>query len=240
MDKKNNDDKKIQDVHQLLQQQKVKAATLLLQELSAQRPADPKVLTLLGAAALKQQDFNKAKELLEQALVIDDSISEAHFNLATLFLQQGHYDKAIEQYQQVSTQDASHKLAQMNLALAFENKWRFKEAQIIYEKMLLEYPQDLQVYLHLGNVLVALGKINEAIHLFFERGLDLAPKSIELLNQLGVAYQRLEQNAQALKCFHKVLAIKPDNVQALFHLSQQYTEKDELFPEIKHLQELCK
>ncbi|MBS0287115.1 MAG: sulfotransferase [Proteobacteria bacterium] len=237
MDKAKELARKIQEVQQLLQKQKVKAAATLLNELKENRPLDPNVLVLLGLAALKQNDFTHAQEYLQQAINLDNQLSEAHFYLATLYFQLEQFDKAIEQYQCVSSLDNSHYTAQMNLGLAFESKWRYLEAKIIYEKMLLDDPEDVNVVLHLGNVCLKLGKASDAIK-HFEAGLELAPKSIDLLNQLGWALFKANQESRSKKCYHKVLSLKPGNVQALFLLSQQHPYHDKAFPETKALQEI--
>lgn len=228
--------RKIDEVHLLLQKEKMKAATNLLNELIEKRPSDPNVLLLLGIAALRQKDYELAQTYLQNAISQDNQLSEAHYNLATLYVEREEYDKAIEEYQKMSSLAASY-AAQMNLALAFEHNWRFLEAKIIYESLLEQYPEDTNIYLHLGNVLVKLLNIKGAIAIY-ERGLMLAPKSIDLLNHLGVALFKDHQLQRSAKCFHKVLAMKPDNVQALFQLSQQHPFKDESFPETKALQEI--
>ncbi len=228
--------RKIEEVTLLLEKQKMKAATDLLSELYQSRPADPKVQLLLGIAALRQHDFDKAEHFLQEALKGDPASSEAHFHLANLYLQRQDYDKAISQYQKV-TDFSAHYTTQLNLALAFECNWRYSEAQIIYENLLAENPEDSYIYLHLGNVLMKLLKIKEAIAIY-EKGLTFSPKYTELLNQLGVAYFKDDQKERSLKCYHKVLNFKPDNVQALFNMSQQHPFKDTHFPETKIIQEI--
>ncbi len=210
--------RKIEEVQNLLKKQKVQAATLLLNELLNERPDDPKVLVLIGIAALKQKDYSQAESFLLQALQKNKNLSEAHFHLASLYLQLEEYDKAIEQYQEVSQFDASHLQAMINLGLAFENKWRFQEAQFVYQSILQEEPENAMVILHLGEVLIKLGNIQEAINIF-QKGLEVEPKSADFLNHLGVAFLTLKEKAKAIKCFQKVLALKPDNVQALYNLT---------------------
>ncbi len=229
---------KIKEVHQLLQTQKVSKAAALLQELHEQRPADAKVLLLLGIAALKQHEQENALQYLQQAIKEDKSLSEAHFYLASLYLLQEQYDKAIEEYQKVSNLDHSYFFAQMNLSQAFENKWRYREAQVIYEKLLINHQEELQIYLNLGKVLEIVGKPKEAIALY-EKGLLVAPNSLEILMQLGEALHQNAQYKSAKKYFHKALAINPHHVKALYYLSQHHTFKDESsFPETKAIQEI--
>lgn len=237
MNKGSKDQKrKIEEVQKLLSSQKVQAATLLLNELLHQRPKDPKVLVLLGIAAIRQHDLPKAQDFLRQALHFDENISEAHFQLASVYLQQKKFDEAIEQYQKMNNLDASHFQAQINLALAFENNWRYEEAAFIYQRLLEEDPENTYVYLHISEVLIKLGKIQEAIS-YLLKAQELEPKSAMVFNHLGRAFSRLGELSKAIKYFEKALLSKPHDVQTLYNISQVRHYKQGHFPEIRKIQE---
>lgn len=208
----------IEEVQNLLSQQKVQAASKLLQELHALRPHDPKVLVLLGIAAAKHNDLSQAEHYFLEAIAHDDSDSNAHFQLATLYLHQSQFDKAIEQYQKVNLFDPVHLQAEIHLGEAFESNWRFLEAALIYERVLQEEPQNAVILDRLGGVLKRLGKTKESISMY-QKALEAAPKGVTTLNHLGELYLEIEDRQNAIFHFEKALALKPGNVGALFGLT---------------------
>lgn len=233
----NNEHKhKIEEIQKLLSRQKVQAASKLLQELVALRPHDPKVLVLLGIAALKQNDLSKAEQYLLLAIEKNDAESQAHFQLATLYLHQGQFDKAIEQYQKVSAFDAEHLQAEINLGEAFESNWRYLEAEFVYKRVLQEDPYHSIVLDRLGGVLKKLGKTQESEEIY-KKALEASPKSFATLNHLGALYQDESDFNNAILSFEKTLVLKPENVTALFGLTHSRNQKQE-FPEAKKLENL--
>src|SRR3990167_7008677 len=125
---------KINEIKALLAKQKIQSATHLLNELRLMKPSDTDVLTLLGIAAYKQNDWTQAQVCWIEALALDDNNTEAHFHLANLYLRLEQYDKAIVEYQRIK-QSSVTALMEFNLALAFEKKERFWQAKVIYEKI---------------------------------------------------------------------------------------------------------
>lgn len=208
---------KIEEIQNLLRQQKVQAAAKLLQELHLLRPHDPKVLVLLGVASLKQNNFAQAQDYFLQAIAHNDKDSYAHFQLATLYLHQGKFDEAIEQYQKVSIFDATHLQAEIHLGEAFESNWRFLEAELVYKRVLQEDAQNVLVLARLGDVLKKLGKFQESITIY-QKALEAAPKEVMTLNYLAELYQEMGDSSNAILHFEKALALKPENIRALFGL----------------------
>jgi tetratricopeptide (TPR) repeat protein len=51
----------------------------------------------------------------------------------------------------------------------------------------------------------------------YRKGLELAPRDINLLNSLGVAYALMNMTEKAFTAFNQVLEIEPDNFMALFN-----------------------
>ncbi len=68
-----------------------------------------------------------------------------------------------------------------------------------------------------GDIYYNEGDINSAIQ-EYRLGLNLNPKSINLLNSLGVIYAQIERYKMAIPLFEKITAIKPRDFMALFNL----------------------
>jgi tetratricopeptide (TPR) repeat protein len=72
-----------------------------------------------------------------------------------------------------------------------------------------------------GDVYYNDGDMNGAVREYL-LGLELAPRSVNLLNSLGVAYVRLNRFQTAIDCFEKALAVAPGNYMALFNLGSAW------------------
>jgi tetratricopeptide (TPR) repeat protein len=72
-----------------------------------------------------------------------------------------------------------------------------------------------------GDVYYNDGDMNGAVREYL-LGLELAPRSVNLLNSLGVAYVRLNRFQTAIGCFEKALAVEPGNYMALFNLGSAW------------------
>jgi tetratricopeptide (TPR) repeat protein len=69
----------------------------------------------------------------------------------------------------------------------------------------------------LGRILNEQGKFRSAVwHLSFAH--ELAPNSIDVLNELGSAYKMRKQYAKAIGCFEQVLKLAPGNAYAIEQL----------------------
>jgi len=76
-----------------------------------------------------------------------------------------------------------------------------------------------------GDVYYNDGDMNGAVREYL-LGLNLDPKSVNLLNSLGVAYVRLNLLKKAIDCFEKTLLVEPANYMALFNLGSAWLTCD--------------
>src|SRR5207237_850288 len=90
-----------------------------------------------------------------------------------------------------------------------------------YLEALRIYPDYTEAHNNLGNLLVADGKLEEAIE-HFRAALKISPDSASAQNNLGNALARQGKVGEAIPCFREAARLKPDYLEARHNLASAY------------------
>ena len=105
--------------------------------------------------------------------------------------------------------------AMNSLATLLQMTGRPEEAAKLYGRILTLQPDNVIVINNLAWILCEeQGKEKEALQLA-ERGLEIAPNYIDLIDTCGVAYYRLDECDKAVQCFTKCLELYPKGTPAV-------------------------
>lgn len=94
----------------------------------------------------------------------------------------------------------------------------YREAITLYSDAIHVWPDLATAYPRLGRLLLETGNDQRA-QIALERAAELFPASADILNDLGVAYLRMNRFDRALTQFETALTIAPDHGPALFNQS---------------------
>ncbi|MCP3902143.1 MAG: tetratricopeptide repeat protein [Planctomycetes bacterium] len=120
------------------------------------------------AAALIEDDPEKAEELLREALTADLYHGPAHNNLGVLYLQQSKLYEAANEFEWARKLMPGHPDPRMNLALTLEHAGRIDEAMATYGTALEVYPNHLPTMQALARLQVRSGKTDDRTRRFLE------------------------------------------------------------------------
>ncbi|MCP3903513.1 MAG: tetratricopeptide repeat protein [Planctomycetes bacterium] len=120
------------------------------------------------AAALIEDDPEKADELLREALTADLYHGPAHNNLGVLYLQEGKLYEAANKFERAKKLMPGHPDPRMNLALTLEHAGRMDEALATYGTALEVYPNHLPTMQALARLQVRSGKTDDRTRRFLE------------------------------------------------------------------------
>jgi Flp pilus assembly protein TadD len=84
----------------------------------------------------------------------------------------------------------------------------------VYDRLLRDYPKDIEILIRLGDALLQAGAAEEAIRTY-DRALDEAPENTQALAGLGRANLFLYRPAMAAPYFEKSLLQDPGNIEAM-------------------------
>ena len=147
----------------------------------------------LGAYYLRLGSVDKAKAQLRSVIFLDPQQTQAHYLLALIYSSEHKYDQAAAEYE-------------ILLKLAAQNE-----------------PANTDVYLYLGQLYYAQGKLPEAIAQFLKIvGID--GNNTTALYLLGSVYADNNDRDKAIATFRRVLELMPDNDEALNSLGYMYAE----------------
>ena len=147
-------------------------------------------------------DATGARDAFEQALALDDSLSDARRLLATTYEQLGEYDKADEAYRMLLSHNQNDTVALNNLAYSLAVRHhKPEEALPLAERADLLSPRSAVIYDTLGYIKHLLGDHVEAARLLTLAAQNL-PTNVDVHLHAAVALAaagRLEDAAKMLK-----------------------------------------
>ena len=195
-------------------------ARLIAEEAMAMCPENPMSYLLLGtvhwmdlilgATKSPRDSLEKAMELAQKALAIDDSMSGTHNLLSALYIQKREYDKAIAEGERAVALQPSGAVAHEFYAMSLLYAGRPKEALPMFQKVIRLNPYgSASSFFGLGSAYAQTGRFEEAVPAYKKallRGSDL-----DIFAHLGLAatYIALGREKEARAEAAEVLRINP-------------------------------
>jgi tetratricopeptide (TPR) repeat protein len=192
-------------------------ATLQLEAIARDRPANERAAYFLGTLAFEGSDFAEAEQMFRRTLLLRPDFEPAYYDLAIVLLTQDKIDEAL------AILDQARKLFRQRFLLEFytglvharaeryETAARhFTEAEILGAA---SEPERLNhiFYFQFGAVAERLGDFARAESLF-QRCLELAPDFPEALNYLGYMWaDRGENLEEARALIEQAVELEPEN-----------------------------
>jgi TolB-like protein/cytochrome c-type biogenesis protein CcmH/NrfG len=181
------------------------------------------ILLTTGQSATNPEDLRQAIDLLDQAVKRDPSFFDAYCQLA---FAHG------EAYAVKATDRSVARLAQAEAAVQTATRLRpeageahLARAQYLYfglrdyagalkelEIARPTLPNAPRIFEWTGYILRRQGHQEEGLH-SLQRAVELDPRNVFTLQQLGISYVQLGRYAGAIAAFDRVLAIVPDNME---------------------------
>ena len=211
---------------QRLQKRQIKPAVKLLQAILRENPDHIESLDLLAKLALRQQNFDSARQLLERAINIWPRSSRLHSNLGRAHHGLGDYEIAIAKYKQALSQNNYDGLIHYNLGVSQKAAGLLNDAGHSFQKAIGLLPAFIPAYYNLANTLAESGMINASVG-FYQKALELAPARDDICVDLGNVLRRCDNDDAAIDCFRRALEINPESVGALNNLSNALRDRGE-------------
>lgn len=129
-------------------------------------PDDPAGCRLLGEIHWRRGNMTEALALVERAVHLAPGFDLARDLLIRLLLQSNRLPEALKHAEALATspvKSPSHDLIKASVLVRLGDQKRARE---IYEQLLVQQPDQPQVWQNLGHVLKTLGKQTEAIHAY--------------------------------------------------------------------------
>ena len=127
----------------------------------------------------------------------------------------------------------NHASAHNNLGLVLCKMSKFKAAEYSYALAIKMNQDYLQGYKNLADLYFLIGKKRELVQTL-EKVIELSPEDVPALNQLGAAFNSLDDAEQAEASFRKAILIDPTNPGAQYNLGLVHYRNKDFLNALKH------
>jgi len=203
----------------LIQQKKYDEAIAVANKLKSKLADDPMPDNLLGAAYMAKGEADEARKHWRGALAIKPDYATAALNLAKLSLSQNKPDDAIKEYEHVLQRDPKNLPAFLGLAQIAEQRKDYAKMARLLEDARDKNPKAPEPAIMLTRYYLAQGKGLQALDIARETERNNPANPIALQN-LGLAQLALDQGANAVASFKKLVGRFPENAEFHHQLAQ--------------------
>jgi len=178
----------------------------------------------IARLALACGDEDAAVSALRRAIEVDPSSVEARVALGFEYQSQGYHDEALVQFEVAARLRPGYADIQYNLGLLYESQSRDGDACTCHQKALAINPRYFQARTSLAQLLLRLGKWDEALTTL--RPLEQqGVRSADLLVQKAEAHLALEEYDAAIRSLDRAVEINSAYPRTYYILGQVYRKQ---------------
>ncbi|MEE8480364.1 MAG: adenylate/guanylate cyclase domain-containing protein [Desulfobacterales bacterium] len=163
----------------------------------------------LGTSKSPKQSIGKAIGLIKKAIVLDDTLAEAHGRLGFIYSMIGQYDKAVAEGEKAVALNPNSAMAHVMLGktLVFDGRWEESIPQ--YKKAIRLNPIPPNMYLYSLGLSYAYTRQYEEAITWCEKAVRQAPDSLWARIMMTVVYSLSGRDKEARAEATEVLRIQP-------------------------------
>jgi tetratricopeptide (TPR) repeat protein len=173
-------------------------------------PGSVKVEELIqaAAAAVKNENYPLAEELLKRVIEKEPKHKEARRQLGWALFGQRKFDEAIATLREQTTINPFDDYSYNLLGRIYWQQQKYQDAETAFRKQIEITPLDESSHGNLGQMLVEWRKYKEAVP-ELEQAISLNPEEEDHYVSLGRAYLNLGETAKATEAFDKAVKLAP-------------------------------
>ena len=160
----------------------------------------------------EQRDFDNAIDTCKKLIDLQPHVADFHCRVAQYLYLRGDIEEAVEHYQTAITLNPNTQwtsVVSQTLGFIFQENVKNLDAAIVaYQNAYNLNPNDIDIYLNLGNVFFEKGSYDNAL-IVYKKALESSPHNARLHCNLGYLYWGKGNIEEAIKEYEK--AIKYDN-----------------------------
>jgi len=185
------------------------------------KPYDPFALLGLGNVYYAQQNDEKALRCFELLLSKNSSHNVVLMTMiGNIYRRRKEFDRAMDYYENALELDPKNNFALFGMGDCFRGKLNMEKAVYWWDKILDQEPDNQPLWTRVGDALVALDRLDDAIA-HYSASLQVAHDLYAVLGLARVA-QRQGDFDKASRYCEQALEVDKDNVRALEALAQIY------------------
>ena len=187
----------------------------------------------VGTLRTKQQRFPEAIAAYKEALRLDSSLADTHYNLGNAFRANGEAEEALESFRRALELNGSHFHSLAAVGQTMHAAGRNGEAAPYFKKALALQPQDTDVLCEFGDTLQESGDLAEAVALY-QKALEVNPRLARAWYSGGCVGITRRDYVSAILCFQKAVELQPDWLEARHNLARALYEVGQVSAAVAH------
>jgi tetratricopeptide (TPR) repeat protein len=153
--------------------------------------------------------------------ITDDKV---RYLLATTYDEKGETTLAREEYQNISISSELYVNSQIRAGMILKKEGKISEAINLIKEVIKKKKDQVPLYLFLSS-LYEDAKDSVAAENILSEGIKIIPREIDLHYALGVIHEKTNRLSESIKEMEMVLAIDPDNAEALNFIGYSYADR---------------
>ena len=207
-----------------MQEQKAKAAFSKALEL---KPGEPNAASNLAAYAMRDKEFERARELYRQILDHDSAHLKTLLNLAELEIRQGNEQQALGYLEDAVAHQPDNLEASVQLGRLYMRNNSLDKALSTARSALVKNPDSPALLEIAAAAYLKMGDTNSSVEKLLKL-IELQPEIANHRIALAFAYDNLGNIEQASHELQVALELDPTNARARFHQAQLFVQLGQL------------
>jgi tetratricopeptide (TPR) repeat protein len=189
------------------------------QEMAVKRWDDARSAVLLGLARdeYDNQNFDKARQTVDEALTMTPDNPTAHILSARLYIEQGQLEAAERELESVRKLDPTNAEGDYLSGVVYQRWEQPREALTFYEQASAKAPAELAYLLARAEMLVAMDRGNEALALL-EQKVTYFEHSGAIRDAVGLILVQQNRLDEAVEMFRRGSILAPEDMTIREHL----------------------
>ena len=200
---------------------------IICREILREQSQNARVLHLLGVICYLSQRHDSAIKYIEEALRLNPTDAEAHYNCGNAFKEREQFDEAAACYQRALQFDPHSACALINLGYVLHRKGDSDEAVKCYQEALKREPDNEMAHFNLGNAYLDLGLLDEAVQ-HYQTALAINPRNSDACDYLAGIFREKGLSDEAVRYCQRALALDPCDAGALNCLGEIFQDRGRL------------
>jgi Flp pilus assembly protein TadD len=173
-------------------------------------------------------DYPDADKWLTHAVRSVPEDTEGWYYLGRTKYNENRFEDAIQAFQQCLKRDPTSVRAEYNLGLAYQGLGRIEDAAAAFRTAIAwqehKLNQDSEPFIDLGSLLLDENQVQAALP-YLLQSVAISPQKFRAHEELGRAYEHLDQLEKAQTEFEKAVALTPKNARLHYVLGQIYRKE---------------
>ncbi|MCE9557007.1 MAG: tetratricopeptide repeat protein [Planctomycetes bacterium] len=179
--------------------------------------AVPEIHNNLGLVLQEEQgQFDKAIEHYREALRLNPTNADAHYNWGNALRSNGRTDEAMRHYQEALRLKPDFAKAHNNWGSVLRNLRRYDEAVVQFQAAVQSDPELVEAQNNWGNALQSWGRAEEALP-HYREAVRRQPNYWNAHNNWGNALQLLNRHAEAMAHYREAVRLNPRDEEAQYN-----------------------